>query len=189
MARPRTINRDQVMECAERLVREGGATALTLDAVSKEAGITKGGLQYCFGSKDDLIAALIDRWISAFDAEVLRHVPLDASASDRAWAYVQVCSQIDDATRARMVGMLITLLQSPGHLQKVRDWYSGWLKSDACQSTEARKIRAMIFAAEGAFCLRSFGFIDMQEAEWNAVYADIQRLTLSGEADKKLPEA
>ncbi|MFT9215294.1 MAG: TetR/AcrR family transcriptional regulator, partial [Acetobacter malorum] len=57
MARPRTINRERVMECAEQLVQRDGAIALTLDAVAREAGITKGGLQYCFGSKDDLITA------------------------------------------------------------------------------------------------------------------------------------
>lgn len=51
MARPRTIDRERVLKSAEQLVQRAGATAMTLEAVAKEAGITKGGLQYCFGSK------------------------------------------------------------------------------------------------------------------------------------------
>ena len=181
MARPRTIDRERVMECAEQLVRRSGASALTLDAVAKEAGITKGGLQYCFGSKDDLITALIERWITAFDAEVLKQSTPGATDKEQARAYVQVCSQIDDATRARMVGILITLLQSPNHLQRIRQWYAGWLRNAPCRSLEARQIRAMIFAAEGAFFLRSFGFIDMPEEEWHSAFADIQKLTFAVE--------
>ncbi|MFT8308802.1 TetR/AcrR family transcriptional regulator [Acetobacter malorum] len=182
MARPRTINRERVMECAEQLVQRDGAIALTLDAVAREAGITKGGLQYCFGSKDDLITALIDRWITAFDSEVQKHTPPDASPADKARAYVQACGQLDDATRTRIAGTLITLLQSPDHLKKIRDWYASWLTNDVCHSDEARQIRTMIFAAEGAFFLRSFGFITMPDAEWHAAFADIQKLMLPTEA-------
>ncbi|KXV66223.1 TetR/AcrR family transcriptional regulator [Acetobacter orleanensis] len=178
MARPRTINRDRVMDCAEQLVQRDGAVALTLDAVAREAGITKGGLQYCFGCKDDLIAALIDRWIASFEADVRQHTPPNASAADKVRAYVQVCAQMDEATRTRIVGTLMTLLHSPDHLRRIRDWYTGWLTHDFCHSDEARQIRTMFFAAEGAFFLRSFGFITMQDKEWHDAFADIQRLIM-----------
>lgn len=184
MARPRTINRERVMDCAEQLVQRDGAIALTLDAVAREAGITKGGLQYCFGSKDDLITALIDRWIATFEAEAQDHTPPNPSEADRIRAYVQVCAQMDEATRARIVGTLITLLQSPDHLKRIRDWYSGWLTGAACQSDEARQVRTMFFAAEGAFFLRSFGFITMQDAEWQSAFADIQKLMVPARVDQ-----
>lgn len=182
MARPRTIDREKVLACAEHLVQRNGATALTLDAVAREAGITKGGLQYCFGSKDDLVAALIDRWIMVSDAQVAQCRGAATGPASRARAYVQACSQIDGTARARMVGMLVTLLQSPRHLAKIKAWYARWLGLDAGHTVEARQIRTMIFAAEGAFFLRSLGFVDMQDAEWNTVFADIQKLALPAEA-------
>lgn len=183
MARPRTIDREKVLACAEQLVQRNGAKALTLDAVAREAGITKGGLQYCFGSKDDLIAALIDRWILVFDTQVehCRGAEVE-DPTNLARAYARACSQIDDATRARMVGMLVTLLQSPRHLARVRAWYTRWLEAGQGHTVEARQIRTMIFAAEGAFFLRSLGFVDMQDAEWSSVFEDIQKLTLPVEA-------
>ena len=60
--RPRSIDRDKVLDAAEGIVAAEGAAGLTFDAVARAAGITKGGVQYCFGTKDKLIEAMIDRW-------------------------------------------------------------------------------------------------------------------------------
>ncbi|MCE2563570.1 TetR/AcrR family transcriptional regulator [Komagataeibacter sp. FNDCF1] len=176
MARPRTIDRDNVLDCAEQLVQRRGAAALTLDAVAKEAGITKGGLQYCFGSKDDLVTALIDRWIAGFDAQVARNAGASPTIAGRVAAYVAACGQYDAAGHARMVGMLVTLLQSPRYLQRMRAWYAGWFHDCTPDSDAGRRARTAIFAAEGAFFLRSLGFIEMDEAEWQNVFADFQKL-------------
>lgn len=159
MARPRTIDRDRVLDCVEHLVQREGATALTLDAVAREAGITKGGLQYCFGSKDDLITALIDRWIAVFDAQVSQNMPARPDATDRARAYVVVASQIDEATQARMAGMLVTLMQSPKHLHRLRAWYARWFKVCNPASAVARRARTALFAAEGHFFYAAQGLL------------------------------
>ncbi|GBQ15099.1 TetR family transcriptional regulator [Komagataeibacter rhaeticus DSM 16663] len=176
MARPRTIDRESVLDSAEQLVQRQGAAALTLDAVARAAGITKGGLQYCFGSKDDLITALIDRWIAGFDAQVARHAGPNPTPGARAAAYVMACSQSDATTHARMVGMLVTLLQSPRHLQRVRDWYAGWFHDCMPDSEAGRRAGTAIFAAEGAFFLRCLGFVEMDGAQWQNVFANFLKL-------------
>lgn len=89
---------------------------------------------------------------------------------------------MDDAARARMVGMLVTLLQSPRHLAPIKAWYARWLGQGSGHTVEARQIRTMIFAAEGAFFLRSLGFVDMQDAQWNSVFADIQNMVFPDKA-------
>lgn len=50
MGRRRTIDRDQLLDAAEAVIAREGAAGLTIDAVAKEMGITKGGVQYCFGT-------------------------------------------------------------------------------------------------------------------------------------------
>lgn len=62
MGRQRSIDRDKVLDTAEEIVATQGAAGLTIDAVAKAMGISKGGVQYCFGSKDALIDAMFDRW-------------------------------------------------------------------------------------------------------------------------------
>ena len=176
MGRPRSIDRDRVLDLAERIVREEGATALTFDSLCKAAGITKGGLQYCFGSKDDLIAAMADRWLKDFDAEIARHVPPDGNGVDQARSYVTVSARIDEPSQTKMAGMLVSLLQSPEHMGKARGWYAEWLKRLEPGSEAERRARTAFFAAEGAFFLRSLGLVEMDQAGWDRVFDDILKL-------------
>lgn len=77
--RPRRIDRDKVLDAAEALVLRAGAAALSFDAVAREAGITKGGVQYAFGTRDKLIRAMLTRWGAAFDADVAERCGPDPS--------------------------------------------------------------------------------------------------------------
>ncbi|MCI1017890.1 TetR/AcrR family transcriptional regulator [Microbacterium sp. C5A9] len=60
MPRP-PLARERVLDAFESIVIEDGERAATLDATAKAAGVSKGGLLYHFGSKDDLAAGLLER--------------------------------------------------------------------------------------------------------------------------------
>ncbi|OAH24567.1 TetR family transcriptional regulator [Methylorubrum populi] len=176
MGRARTIDRDKVLDHAEQIVCREGATALTFDAVARAAGITKGGLQYCFGDKDGMIAALVERWFAAFDAELARTTVADAAAPEQARGYVMASSRLDEASQTKMVGLLVTLLRSPEHMERVRTWYAAWIARFDPGSEAQRRARTAFFAAEGAFFLRSLGLVEMDQTEWDGVFADFLEL-------------
>ena len=50
-----------MLDAFERVVIDRGERAATLEAVAVEAGVSKGGLLYHFGSKKDLVDAVIER--------------------------------------------------------------------------------------------------------------------------------
>jgi AcrR family transcriptional regulator len=52
--------RDRLLNAAEQVVARHGVRNLTLQAVAKEAGVSKGGLLYHFPSKSALITAIVD---------------------------------------------------------------------------------------------------------------------------------
>ncbi len=66
--------RDRLLDAAERVVVESGATHLTLDAVAKSAGVSKGGLLYHFPSKEALLEGMLSRHFKDVDAEVSRRL-------------------------------------------------------------------------------------------------------------------
>eukprot|EP01031_Cornospumella_fuschlensis_P052777 gene52777-64487_t len=68
MGRRPTINRNDVLQAAEHIVATRGAAALTIEAVATAAGISKGGVQSCFGTKEALIGAMLDRWFEDYAA-------------------------------------------------------------------------------------------------------------------------
>ncbi len=51
------------------IVHEEGVEKLTLEAVAKKAGISKGGLLYHFPTKDELILGMVEQLSSNFVAE------------------------------------------------------------------------------------------------------------------------
>lgn len=66
----RQNSRGEILDAAEAVVLEAGAAHLTLDAVAKKAGVSKGGLLYHFPSKDSLMKGMIARCMDDFAQEI-----------------------------------------------------------------------------------------------------------------------
>src|SRR4051794_29281193 len=60
--------RDRLLDAAEQVVARDGVGNLTLEAVAREAGVSKGGLLYHFRSKADLVQAIVARLAVHCDA-------------------------------------------------------------------------------------------------------------------------
>lgn len=73
MGRPPSDAPQRALTAAFALVCREGAAGLTLEAVAKEAGLSKGGLLHHFPTKDALVRALVERtarlWEAAVEAE------------------------------------------------------------------------------------------------------------------------
>jgi len=65
MARP--DSRNAILDAAESIVIEFGAARMTLDAVAKRTGVSKGGLIYNFPTKEALLQGMIDRMMQQID--------------------------------------------------------------------------------------------------------------------------
>lgn len=65
MARPNS--KEAILDAAEAIVLEAGASHMTLDAVAERSGISKGGLIYNFPSKEALLVAMIGRMMARFE--------------------------------------------------------------------------------------------------------------------------
>lgn len=53
--------RDRLLNAAEQVVARDGVGNLSLEAVAREAGVSKGGLLYHFPSKSALVTAVVER--------------------------------------------------------------------------------------------------------------------------------
>jgi AcrR family transcriptional regulator len=61
MVKDKTELKDKLLDAAEAVVVREGVGKLTLDAVSVEAGMSKGGLLYHFPTKEKLVEAMVQR--------------------------------------------------------------------------------------------------------------------------------
>ncbi|CDZ40714.1 Transcriptional regulator, TetR family [Neorhizobium galegae bv. officinalis] len=179
-----TVDKDRVIALAEGIVSERGAAALTIDAVAKAAGITKGGVQSSFGTKDALIAAMLDKWMSEDDRRFRDYLgDGPASPARKVAAHVKVTHQQDEATHSRAVSLLVSLLQSTEHLESARRWYAR--RIDGLQDDNENDERALLafLAAEGAFFLKFLKLIDIDQDRWDRIFTLIDKLLVHGEGD------
>jgi AcrR family transcriptional regulator len=170
LGRKPTITREGLLEIAEAIVRSEGAAGLTIDALAKAAGISKGGVQYSFSSKDDLIRALIERWTRQFD-ELLGEMD-GVSPADLVRKYIEVMRGSQAAMNAKMAGLMIAYIQDPQNVMETRQWYRSMFERLGGGAGDAQAARVALLAVEGLFLLRIAG-ID-ESGEWSGFLDDVE---------------
>lgn len=175
MGRQRTIDRDKVLDAAEDIVIKQGAAALTIDAVAKSMGISKGGVQYCFGNKEALIDAMFDRWSASYEQIFNREIAKDGSPENRINAHRLATYEHDKTAIAKGAALMASLLQTPEYLESTRAWYRERLRNLDTSTDQGKRARLMFLATEGAFTLRYFGLMDIDDNEWQEVFHDMSR--------------
>lgn len=169
MGRKPTITRDGLLTIAENIVNADGPQALTIDALAKVAGISKGGVQYTFSSKDDLVKGLIDRWTTQFDALVVDVE--SAGPTEFVRSYIAAMRSSQGAIDAKLAGLMIAYMQNPQNRMETALWYRSIL-SKIGNSIEARAARTAFLAVEGLMLMRISGVDD--GAEWQALLDDVE---------------
>lgn len=170
MGRKPTISREGLLDLSETIVRNEGAKALTIEALATAAGISKGGVQYSFHSKDELLHALVNRWTDRFD-EVLE-LDRPSSPVELARRYIHAMRASQTAMGSRLAGLLVGYFQDPSNLDETREWYRGVIARLAGNTPEAQAARVAFLAVEGLFLTRIAG-IDGDDA-WTALLDDIE---------------
>jgi AcrR family transcriptional regulator len=75
--------RKAALEAALAIIARDGPGKLTLDAIAKEAGISKGGLMHQFPSKHAVLKALLERQVEYFEAFGARYAEKAKAESDQ----------------------------------------------------------------------------------------------------------
>ena len=174
MGRQRTIDREKLLEAIFDIVMEqGGAAALTIDTVAKKMGISKGGVQYCFNSKEAMIDAMFEHWEGGYEARFNQVVANDNSANNRVRAHIHATHDHDKLSFAKGASLMAALLQTPEYLQSTKAWYQQRLAGVDTTTVEGKRARLAFLATEGAFLLRYFGLMDIDDNEWEEIFSDI----------------
>ena len=172
MGRTARITRDGLLNVAEDIVRSRGGAALTIGALAQAAGVSKGGVQYSFASKDAIVRALIDRWTAQFD-ELLGDPPPEDPVRF-VQRYIAATRASQQALNAKMAALLVSYLEDPANLRETRDWYRGVSARLSGDGPEARAARVAFLAVEGLFLMRINGLDD--ENSWAELLDDVEEI-------------
>ena len=79
----RSASAQQLIDAAIELIAERGYVGMSVDAVCRRAGIVKSGLYWNFGSKEGLLAAVVDRVATEWVEDIRRSVYQQGDALER----------------------------------------------------------------------------------------------------------
>ena len=133
MAGDETSTRDRLLSAAERLFLLKNPDQVSVRAINAEAGLNPGAVHYHFGSRDGLVAALLERELLPLWAERLEGLAHSASApreqrfevGELVAAIVQPFEELARTEKGRMLCHLLARSVLPtGHIPAPSPWFS-----------------------------------------------------------------
>ncbi len=136
--------RHQLLEAANRVILRDGAGKLTLDAVAKEAKISKGGLLYHFPNKKSLIEAMLEHQFAPFENALALEATDEPGSFTR--ALIRNCMGVPGADTQQLEAALIVALAEDASLllEVIQPRYRTWqdrLEKDGIDPAKATLVR------------------------------------------------
>lgn len=144
-----STTRTDLLAAATRLILREGAARVTLEAVAKEAGVSKGGLLYHFPTKDALVGGLVEHYAETFAAQVTTLAETDGRPQALLRAYVRATFAEESASKDLGAAVLGAVLLNPALLASYRErlqWVGERLEEGAPDPARAAVVR---LAADG----------------------------------------
>lgn len=152
----RSSSKPRILRSTVQVIERDGLEGLTLDAVAREAGLTKGGVQYHFASKDALIEAVERQTWDEADQAVRAELHKDfdsASPDERLAAYIKSTAE----ARVQKVDIVLALANPTSNLSEEQRtaFEARWTGEPERKLTTAQHLA--ILAADGLALRAAFG--------------------------------
>lgn len=159
---PDVDSRTRLLIAAENVLIANGVAGLSFDAVAMEAGLSKGGVLHHFRTKEDLIDALVQRYVERYDHAMNTELSrLGDSSGNISRAYI--ASSLENAQRSESnyneVGARLCagLSSDPRKLFPVFEQNRRWQNSIENDGIDPMTATIVRLAVEGLWYLEIMG--------------------------------
>jgi AcrR family transcriptional regulator len=159
-AQSAAATRDRLLQAAIDVIQNQGIERLTLDAVAKEAQISKGGLLYHFASKEALVISIIQYLLDDFDTAIVHELELDDTPdSPGRWlrAYVKATFNYANLPTALVGNLLSAVTLNPELLKPVQSRFDDWQQKFQVSGLDPVRANLVRLAADGIGTSDLFG--------------------------------
>jgi AcrR family transcriptional regulator len=182
----RSSSRQHILDVAAQIASDQGASQLTIDAVAKRAGISKGGVMYHFGSKDELLSALVDRVTQMALARMSENEVL---FGDRVCpmldALIDEGLRNDPAEQTLFSGLLGAVANNPKLAAPAANAYSAMYRRLESMEAMAPNALAVSLALDGLLFLRLLKLVDFDAPNIEKLRVVLKRLAESPLSEPK----
>jgi len=147
----RLTARPQLPEAANAIVMQEGAGSLTLDAVARHAGLSKGGVLYHFPTKHALLRAMVEGRLEEFEGAVEEAFKSEGEGPG-GWlrAFIRASTAHPGPPRESAAPLLAAIAHDAGLLGLVQERMARWHLRGA-EGVDPTRARLLQLAADGLF--------------------------------------
>ena len=135
---------DAILIAASQVIAQDGAGKLTIDAVAKKSGMSKGGVLYHFPSKDALLEGLLNALLARIEER--RQV---TETKSKLLGMLNTLDLQDESERAMSLAILATAAQKPELLAPARAYFSQVNEEVTAETKDPEVARILLLALEG----------------------------------------
>ncbi len=165
-----------ILQKALEVVMESGAASLTFDAVAKKSGISRGGILYHFPSKEALLQAILDQYVTREMASFEQHWQTLGGRPETMTKAELFCAMDKDTDRDdEAVALMAAVVNNPALLENVRPIIEGRYEI-ARELDDFDTHASVLLALDGIYMLRALGLQPLKRKERKKIYQHLLSL-------------
>lgn len=167
----------EILHHAVSVLRRG--ESLTLDAVAREAGLTKPGVVHHFPTKEKLVVSVVEFITDRWEADLTAQAPDATTAVERLRSYVDyaLTGDFDRSDLAFMVDARIREQLTERWLTRLNPWLGDTIDGTPAQRASLRAARLL---ADGAWLNAALNIPTVRDDEHDSVRRIAQHLITEG---------
>ncbi|MGL5836175.1 MAG: TetR/AcrR family transcriptional regulator [Waterburya sp.] len=178
----RSATREALLRAASQVVIDKGVDSLTLDAVAKQAGVSKGGLLYHFSNKDVLVESVVEQLIQDFESVLQTEFDQDdAPGTPGQWvrAYIRATLKSSKLSLALIARLSSIAANSPKLAEIIKVYDQQWRQRIETSGIDPTKATIIQLAIDGLWFAEVFQFGTPDEPRLTQVVETLLAMTRS----------
>lgn len=165
-------SRAAILKAALTIIARDGAHRLTLDAIAKESGISKGGVMHQFHTKDAVLKALLEQQMAYFESYQARFLagPEGQGAEPTLTAQIATMREVIDTPNSAALAILGVLTTDPALLDTVRASDKATIAKIKAEAADPDEALARWSAARGLLFTTMLGLCPLSKKERDALF-------------------
>lgn len=154
-----SVTHHTILVAAERVVQVTGGASLTLDAVAREAGVSKGGLLYHFPTKEALMGGIIESAFDRFETAIAAAMAADSGPEAGKWvrAYVRANFADDPHERDLTAALVAAVANAPEAIKPKLARLAQWQARAGADGLDPARATIITLASDGIWSAEMFG--------------------------------
>lgn len=162
---------------AANIVKEEGFAKLTLEAVAKRAGLSKGGLLYHYSSKEALIKEMVQVWSNTYFKSIESLVNKE-NGSKGSWSSAYIRATFSDLNNDKRLisALMAAMFTNPSLIQEYKREYGILLGKLMDDGIDPVKVTIARLAIDGLWFSEIFDLAPIDENTKNLVLNNLNQM-------------